>query len=618
MNRNIRIGQLLSPFGIGQLVNFPNDETLMICGLDFWDIMVEQRIQNAGIDHIDLTEFEIREPRLEKLLGVEKFLKPFPFRENSRRNSNLKIPAVRFPQWHYCIKCGIMHKIQLTRQGQETPTCSSRDCRGKLIPVRFVSLCRSGHIQDFPFMEWVHSEEFNDNEEHILRYSAGKGSGDLSSIIIECSCSAKRSLSGIMNEGALNKIGTCGGHRPWLGPQGISEPQNCENPLRVVIRGASNVHYSHIKSALFLPKTEKSTPEVVNRIIERNGDTLREFYELDNDGKMLETFLKTQPEIKLKHAQIEETLEYIINFIESDNETIDGSSISSDFDIRAQEYKYLNTGRDSENSDFKAIVNKFSDTKEGKFLSEFFEHVVLIEKLRETRVFSGFSRIDSEDGRSLENRINDLSLKQKKWLPAHVVYGEGIFLKFNDQKIDKWLERAPNSTLKLLSRFQSKSTLSLNQDETRDLSPAFVLIHTFSHLLINRLCYKCGYGSSSLRERIYYSSNEQEDTRMNGVLIYTSSGDSEGSMGGLVRQGREFNLYHLIKEVIEDARWCSADPVCIDVGSQSGQGPDSLNGAACHNCAIVPETSCEEFNKLLDRSCLTGDYESPESGYFYQ
>ncbi len=238
----------------------------------------------------------------------------------------------------------------------------------------------------------------------------------------------------------------------------------------------------------------------------------------------------------------------------------------------------------------------------------------MIEKLRETRVFAGFSRLNSEDGRSLRSRINDLSIDEKDWLPAHVVYGEGIFIKFNDQKIDEWLLTANANIGELIMRYHQEQAGRVEEYEHRDISPAFILLHTFAHLLINRLCYNCGYGSSSLRERLYYSSSE--DNRMNGILIYTSSGDSEGSMGGLVRQGREANFYKLVKEIIEDARWCSADPVCMDVGSTTGQGPDSLNGAACHNCAIVPETSCEEFNRLLDRSTLIGTYSAPQTGFF--
>jgi hypothetical protein len=140
------------------------------------------------------------------------------------------------------------------------------------------------------------------------------------------------------------------------------------------------------------------------------------------------------------------------------------------------------------------------------------------------------------------------------------------------------------------------------------------MIHTFAHLLIKRLCYNCGYGSSSLKERIYCSN--EEDTKMYGVLIYTAASDSEGSLGGLVNQGRGQFLSKNINEALEDASWCSADPVCMEIGLSNGQGPGSANGSACHNCAIISETSCEEFNLLLNRSTVIGTGDHPEWGFF--
>jgi hypothetical protein len=90
---------------------------------------------------------------------------------------------------------------------------------------------------------------------------------------------------------------------------------------------------------------------------------------------------------------------------------------------------------------------------------------------------------------------------------------------------------------------------------------------------------------------------------MQGILIYTASGDSEGTMGGLVRQGRPGRLETTIRRALERAAWCSSDPVCIE---SNGQGSDSANLAACHGCCLVPETSCEEGNRLLDRALLVG------------
>ena len=95
---------------------------------------------------------------------------------------------------------------------------------------------------------------------------------------------------------------------------------------------------------------------------------------------------------------------------------------------------------------------------------------------------------------------------------------------------------------------------------------------------------------------------------MNGVLIYTT-GDTEGSLGGLVRLGRPGTLENILESAIEKARWCSTDPVCLD---SKGQGPDGCNLAACYNCALISETSCENGNRLLDRSLLI----NPDFGYF--
>ena len=80
---------------------------------------------------------------------------------------------------------------------------------------------------------------------------------------------------------------------------------------------------------------------------------------------------------------------------------------------------------------------------------------------------------------------------------------------------------------------------------------------------------------------------------MSGIFIYTASGDSEGTMGGLVRQGHSDSFPGIFKKAMEEAMTCSNDPVC---SLSMGQGRDSLNLSACYSCSLIPETSCEEFN----------------------
>ena len=236
--------------------------------------------------------------------------------------------------------------------------------------------------------------------------------------------------------------------------------------------------------------------------------------------------------------------------------------------------------------------------------------------MRETRAFYGFTRWLPENGKNLQELKSELNKNgNPRWLPAVIVKGEGIFFQFDNEKIKKWSENSniierEKQINKQYNQFRAKLGLI-----PRTINSRFILIHTFAHVLINQFCYICGYGSASLRERIYCDTEfEKPNDPMNGVLIYTSSGDSEGSLGGLVRQGKPDFLEEVVIEAIESSQWCSSDPICID---SKGQGPNSINLAACHNCSLLPETSCEEQNKLLDRAMLIGTDNDPDSGYFH-
>jgi hypothetical protein len=193
-----------------------------------------------------------------------------------------------------------------------------------------------------------------------------------------------------------------------------------------------------------------------------------------------------------------------------------------------------------------------------------------------------------------------------------VVRGEGIFLQFKESKIKAWLNEYSvdlEERLECMSQTFVQARVKRHQD-AREVTPRFVMLHTLAHLLINQLIYECGYGSASLRERLYSAEGESP---MAGILLYTAAGDSEGTMGGLVRMGKPGQLEAVMRRGLERARWCSADPVCIE---STGQGPDNCNLAACHSCALLPETSCEEQNRLLDRGLVIGTLYNSNLGFF--
>jgi hypothetical protein len=284
--------------------------------------------------------------------------------------------------------------------------------------------------------------------------------------------------------------------------------------------------------------------------------------------------------------------------------------------FRRDEYACLRRDIDDEQLGVK------TQTLEGydQAIKENVQLIALVEKLRETRAFAGFSRIQSNEGADLELRKSalwrDPPQAPARWLPAYKVFGEGIYLELDEAKLQVW-ERHLDVIARIAPLASHYEELR-GRRSLRDLSitPRFVLLHTLSHLLMNELVFNCGYSSAALRERLYVSSTP--GSTMAGLLIYTAAGDSDGTMGGLVRMGKPGLLDQVLVNALANASWCSSDPVCMELGGSGGQGPDSCNLAACHSCGLVPETSCEQFNRFLDRWLVVGAPTNPRIGFFGQ
>lgn len=603
--RPMRRSSLIGPWGVGAIVPFPNDESLMIAGLDAW------RYNNPR-------PFIIKDSRLTKRLGVSELRWPPDFRENNAdpQNCNLKIPAVRFPTWYYCPFCGQMKQTTYYEtqplcdaiQWKEGRKCSAeRKFRKKMIPERFIVVCPEGHIDDFPVTEWVHYESGHTYDPNTcqLRRSTGGASANLTGVFYQCTCGAKKSMAGAMRKGALDRIGYhCKATKPWLG---VTDEEICKaktEDVKVVLRGATNVWFADTWSSISIPIDDVAVRRKIVGILNEWLDTVnasRTNGELNRDYINLIAVKEGVNADELYQAFVDRTDNM------QANDDID-ESISED-EYRFQEYRVLCKSSGSDAMDFHSINH--SITQYNQVIHKYFESISLVPKLRETRAFVGFSRLEPNQ-KTISEQKKELRLgTAEDWLPAVEVYGEGIFFKFDGDRLTEWAKQ-PEVQRRIDSLNQAYHHSKFSGNTVGDLRPEYVLIHTFAHLIINQLSFDCGYGSSSVRERIYCekTSNELE---MYGVLIYTASGDSEGSLGGLVRQGEEGRLEDTIVSAIENASWCTSDPICIQ---SAGQGPESLNLAACHNCALLPETCCENGNRLLDRGVVVGTLTNPKLGYF--
>lgn len=603
-NKPMRRSALIGPWGVGAIVPFPNDESLMIAGLDMW------RYNNPA-------PFTIKDERLQKRLGVQELRWPPDFRERNAdpQNCSLTIPTVRFPTWHYCPFCGTMTK---TTFYQQQPECdcyqwpNGRKCnpnhrfRRKLIPERFVVICPEGHIDDFPVAEWLHHDSGHtyDPETCRIRRSTGGASASLSGVYYECSCGAKRSIASATIPGALTRIGySCRGSKPWLGIENDEEHPCGNTDVRVVLRGATNVWFADTRSSIYIPTdgdtTSKRTVAILDQYYEAlsahkvNGEWDRGFIQILADQANVDADA-------LYHAfiQREQGLESLTDVSEEMSEDA----------YRLAEYQVLIRSSGSDVQHFHA--QNYPVLYYDPAISRYFKSISLVHKLQETRAFVGFTRSEPKVMPVSEQK-KMLRLGNDSWLPAIQVQGEGIFFEFNKEALESWA-KIPAVLERLKNLQQSFSHSRFGADSAGILRPEYVLIHTFAHLIINQLSFECGYGSSSIRERIYCEKTENQHG-MYGVLIYTASGDSEGSLGGLVRQGSKGRIEDTIREAVRNAAWCSSDPVCIQ---SLGQGPESCNLAACHNCALLPETCCECGNRLLDRGTVVGTLDDKTIGFF--
>lgn len=593
----IRRSQLIDTWGIGAIVPFLEDQTYMIAGLDMWS-------------YEDSKPYIIDDLRLSAYLKVKELRWPIDYHDPKSNpiNANYTIPAVKFPRWHYCPYCGTMKKLTYYQESVycdafQWPKEKGRSCSQNakhpriLIPERFLLMCEFGHIDDFPVAEWLHAEHdtpYNENTCHIRR-STGGTSASLTGVNYECSCGAKRSIAAASNSTMLIKAGYyCKSPKHWLGIEEDYSHKCSSRKFSLVQRGATNVWFADTFSSIYIPTVLDSNPRI-KCIVDDNIKLVRSIYE---NTKKFEVLIKDLANSEnVNYDTLKYAFEFRINY-----ETKKEIEELSDQDYRYHEYSMLRESNGSANSNFYSIA--YSIEKYKKQIQVFFSRVSLVSKLKETRAFRGFTRLYPPQS---ESKVvnNPLSKEYVNWLPAVESTGEGIYIEFNKERLKNYVSNSKNRLILLKSNKKANSL-------TEQLTLEYLILHTFSHILINQLSYDSGYGSSALRERIYCG-HDSSGNEMYGILVYTSSGDSEGSLGGLIKQAKPGSLENIILRSIEKAKWCSSDPVCIQ---SHGQGIDSCNLAACHNCALLPETCCENGNRYLDRGVLIGTLDNSVKGYF--
>jgi hypothetical protein len=597
----VRRSQVISTYSIGAIVDLASG-SCMPMGLEDWDS------QMRGGRVPELTIFE---SRLQGQLGVDFFRLP-PIVEEINNQPGMvdrryAIPCVRFPDWHECPKC---HRLGTEGDPFELGTdgnslvCGA--CSGnKANPVRFVRACEAGHIEDFPWAWWAHRNRDGGvcDQPVLFLESLGK-SASLADLYVRCrKCGSGRSMGDAFLAESLREL-KCHGTRPWLNDY----QTGCDRRPRALQRGASNIHFPVIASALSIPPVS----EPLFQLLDDHWDVIRNLPESAVQA-FIEGYARqygVAPEALLEAHRQRMLLER-------------GEATRTELASRSEEYLALGSDREEEVVAGKVPQFCNSVQEPPEQITRWFDVVGAVARLREVRAIAGFTRIEplpvsgERIGEALrDGKISPLSGGHCNWLPAAEIRGEGIFLRFRTGTVDRWIEENPQLLNRAAVLEKRSAAVAAERGYEREyrISPRLLLVHSFAHAMIRQLSLDCGYSSSALRERLYIADAEDGADPMNGVLIYTGSPDSEGSLGGLVRLTAPELIVDAVVRAVRHARWCGSDPVCQE--TDPAQSGERISGAACHCCLLVPETACEKFNRELDRTMLVGDAEGHWKGFF--
>lgn len=570
--RKIRRAQTVSPGGVGAVVDLLG-ESLVGMDTSRWNVM----------------RVPIRAPRIAAHLGVSELRMP-PASDSKSRG----LPYFRFPAWLFCGTCRRMVRWSANDEVVgEAPQCESCKKRPRLIPMRFVVVCGNGHLDDVDWIWWAHSGAKSRAAVQCgsprLRFESVRGAGGgLRSVRVRCTtCEASRALEGIASPDALSSR-KCRGGQPW---QFANQRETCDADPIVVQRGAASVYFAAVQSAIDIPPDSDWIVWGADNSRVQNNEFFKAL-QAQPDSPMRGQLI---PIIAQQAGVSEQTVIALLDQVFQDD--LGGAD---PVDLADGEWQALCAPNPAPHprDNFIARIMPAIAVQPSSTLSsvadqvcQLLDEVVMVERLREIRALTGFHRhtmlrkVPPDLGRGVD------------FLPAIEVFGEGVFLRLNEQAVAQW---EGQSDVKARARvLQTRLAGSMRARWLPKATPRRIMLHTLAHLLLREMSFDAGYSASSLRERVY--STAESGLPMAGILVYTAAGDSEGSMGGLARLSQPERLFPILVATMSKAEWCSLDPVCSEA---TAQGPEGLSLAACHACSLVPETSCDHGNVLLDRALL--------------
>ena len=622
----IRPNQIITTFGPGSLVQTEYDSVLVM-GIDFW----KSRQMYVKKNHM----------YLEKITKKDHFRMP-----RHDKSTGQTIACVSFPKWGFCKVCKWLQPHPQFTNDDEGFHCKDHPKHGELLPARLVVVCKQGHLDEFPWVKWAHSNDKKPvpvcNNPKLI-WIGGTYSSSLSSYKIKCdSCGAVNSLDGATNRYDKNLFGKvipagiqlydsvtdefythpCSGELPWLKQKETCKKVNDDSTLDEIktetafgiISRASSLYYSKVIRGIIVPELAHPIVKFLQTDVCKNKiASYREVDENISDSKIAELLLKFNKDFQIRKY----TKEKILDFKNKLSERENMYKLETELDLKKIEYVDLQKNEsehdvDETEIDEEIVIKDVNLDNSHQNVFEVIKQLPILTALEVSRYFTRLSP-PGEISDVSDNRKQDICklqitngktkhgqpIKTKNWLPCVVKKGEGIFMTFKEDFIKKCLNSEVTKRLDSMIENHTDWENLTKWPSSNEIDSQFIFLHSISHLLIKELALASGYNEASISERIYSSEH------MRGILIYTTSA-GDGSLGGLVKQ---IDLIKIINSALKKKKVCSRDPICISEDPKRMKENNLLphlrqNGSACFGCMMLPETSCENFNKMLDRKIL--------------
>lgn len=503
-----------------------------------------------------------------------------------------------FPVWKICNKkhgdIGPILYNSMKSKNNNCPICGEDSSTN----VRFVLACPDGHLEDIDWHYAVHGP----NPKCIPNFYYWNDKGrNFSDIIITCSkCGTSIDMDTVYTKIPFKCTGRLPERQgPYFDSNRVPRAvfssiydkkyEACENYMSIVQKQSTSLRVPKSITLLKMPKYEnpifkvftKPGIQYIKSNIEDSTNSNEFMHALrdipKNDFDLVEEYIIKE---NCDNYENEDNDQNFNNFKNKIMDVIRGVNFS---DALLEEFNLLNSEEVFKPSLFKESFIPYNFEYCG---TNFLIKIAPISKLKTVTAQLSYIRLPGQDEETGNPNNKSISSGHKNedgiWYPAYEGVGEGIFITSDKNPLDYLDNDLINKWNKIIKNIETRG-----RDEIK--TPLFVWWHTLAHSLINSLALSCGYNSTSLNERIYINGEKA------GILIYNTSPGEDSGMGGLVERARNFEI--VLKNAIDSITYCSNDPLCYN----ENIGENRVNGAACHNCLLISETSCEHQNTLLDR-----------------